>query len=138
MLNAGLPNLGLLSKMVSRGRFADLQNALRALITLWILISPWILVHASMPVVIYPAALINLFVVGVVLLVVSVAPPTAGKPADAYVSMVGGSWLIVSPWVLGYADSAVLTCNSAVVGILVLLLSGWIQRTDPQQHLRAR
>jgi hypothetical protein len=107
----------------------------RAIIILWILVSPWVLMHVSvhpvLPLQITGVALLNFFAVGVALIIISVAPseiPTAWRGrAGAAV----GAWLIVSPFVLGFEDS-VLIWNAVIPGIIVVLMSAWSR--EDRQH----
>lgn len=100
------------------------------MIAVWILISPWVLVQLSAaPAVSHPisgAALSNFVIVGVIMLVVSVAPPTASTVWEgrAYAAM--GVWLVASPWVLGFSSDSLLSWNAVVVGILAVAVSGLI------------
>lgn len=113
------------------------RGFLRAMIALWILISPWVLVHLSMapavPLQISGAALSNFLIVGVAMMVISIAPPTASTVWEgrAYAAM--GVWLIASPWVLGFRSDSVLTWNAVVVGILAVVVSGLIG--GPRQRI---
>lgn len=104
------------------------KGFLRAMIALWILISPWVLVHLSMAppsqLDISGAALWNFLIVGVVMMVISMTPLTASKVWEGRVNAAMGVWLIASPWVLGFRSDLVLTWNAVVVGILVVVVSG--------------
>ncbi|RUV66630.1 MAG: hypothetical protein EOR30_29650 [Mesorhizobium sp.] len=96
---------------------------LRAMIALWVLISPWVLVHLEMgppsQSQINGGTLLNFLVVGVVMMVISIAPFTVSAAWEGRVNAAIGIWLVASPWILGF-QSLILTLNAVVVGILTL------------------
>lgn len=52
----------------------------------------------------------------------------------SYIVTAIGIWLMVSPWVLGYADNAPVTMNSVIMGLVVAILSfivGWVMVVGP-------
>jgi hypothetical protein len=107
---------------------SSLKGFLRAMIALWILVSPWVLVHLSMAPPSQPqisaGALWNFLIVGVVMMVISIAQLMASTVWEGRVNAAMGIWLIVSPWVLGFGSDLVLTWNAVVVGILAVFVSG--------------
>ena len=42
--------------------------------------------------------------------------------AAAFVTMLGGVWLVVSPWMLGYATDHAAWLNELVTGVLLIVL----------------
>ena len=108
-------------------KHSSLKGFLRAMIALWILISPWVLVHLSMAPPSQPqisaSALWNFLIVGVVMMVISIAQLMASTVWEGRVNAAIGIWLIVSPWVLGFRSDLALTWNAVVVGILAVVLS---------------
>jgi len=96
--------------------------SVRALVVLWVSLSPWILVMA-LPALFSAALLLNHFVVGMILILVSVIPANPTKP-EILAGWFAGAWLCISPWILGYNDTWVLAVNSAVAGIALALLTG--------------
>jgi SPW repeat len=47
-----------------------------------------------------------------------------------WLSLAGGLWLVVSPFVLGFEASNVAAVNAVVVGAFVALLSAWALELD--------
>lgn len=105
------------------------KGFLRAMIALWVLISPWVLLHLSMAapsqLQISDAALWNFLIVGVAMMVISIAPVMASTIWEGRVNAAVGIWLVASPWILGFRSDLVLTWNAVVVGILAVAVSGW-------------
>lgn len=112
------------------------------MIALWTLISPWVLVHLSMTspsqLHISAGALWNFLVVGVVMMVISIAQRMASIIRGWRVNAAIGIWLMASPWILGFRSDLVLTWNAVVVGILAVAVSewrgrslSWIEQADP-------
>jgi SPW repeat-containing protein len=63
----------------------------------------------------------NAYVVGAVVAVVAVwtlAAPTS-KAAE-WINVVAGAWLLVSPFALGFTDTAAALWNALIVGVLVI------------------
>ena len=104
-----------------------MKGFLRAMIALWTLISPWVLVHLSMAppsqLQISAGALWNFLIVGGVMMVSSISQ-TGSTVWEGRVNAALGIWLVVSPWVLGFRGDLVLTWNAVVVGILAIVVSG--------------
>lgn len=99
----------------------------RAMTALWILISPWVLVHLSMDPASQPqvggGALANFLIVGVVMMVASMAPLTVSAAWEGLVHTAMGIWLIASPWVVGFHSDVGLTLNAVALGMLTLAVS---------------
>jgi hypothetical protein len=70
-------------------------------------------------------ALANFFAVGIIMMVISIAPLTTSISWERWVYPAIGMWLIASPWILGFEDNPALTWNAVVTGALVVGLSGW-------------
>jgi len=87
----------------------------------WIAGSPWILGFA----VELPAAMWNALVVG--LLIVLLAATDLDAPASWEEWALGalGLWLVVAPWIFGYAANSAMTASSVVTGALVMALAAW-------------
>jgi FtsH-binding integral membrane protein len=47
----------------------------------------------------------------------------------SWITMVMGVWLIISPWVIGFADRPVALWNTLILGVLVLLAAIYTRRT---------
>ncbi|MDX8477921.1 SPW repeat protein [Mesorhizobium sp. VK24D] len=108
---------------------------LRAMIALWILISPWVLVHLAMgpsPLKIGSSALWNFLLVGLAMMVTSMAPQTVSAASADRVNAVLAVWLVISPWVFGFSSDLILTLNAILVGVLTLVI-GFLGRGKPTE-----
>lgn len=105
------------------------QDAVNALLGLWLVISPWLFVYAG-----HTAAAWNAWVVGVIVLVAAIAALTRFHEWEEWVNAVLGLWLIISPWLTGYAEVTAAVWNHVIVGILTAVLavwSAWRARHEP-------
>ena len=62
------------------------------------------------------------------------ASDTRTPPASwaSWLSVILGVWLIISPWVVGFAGDTMATWNTLILGIVVVLLGFYATRTaDP-------
>ena len=84
---------------------------------LWLILSPWILMYWTQT-----AGLENAVVTGFLLLLVEAVTLTAFRRWEEWVNVALGAWLLVSPFLLGFAGVSVIS-NFVVVGALVLLLA---------------
>jgi hypothetical protein len=80
--------------------------------------------HPVLPLEDTGVALLDFFVVGVALMVISVASSEVSTAFRVRTSAAVGLWLIVSPFLLGFHDT-VLIWNAVIAGILVTATSGW-------------
>ncbi|MFY0311307.1 SPW repeat protein [Leisingera sp. D0M16] len=49
---------------------------------------------------------------------------------EEWVEIVLGAWLIISPWVLGYADAAVLTWMAVIGGVVIVAMGATVVYGD--------
>jgi hypothetical protein len=102
--------------VVTQRRWSD---ALPAILVVWILISPWVLLHAMDPMRIEAAASWNALAIGISLILLSVSATTTSRIWEAVI----GLWQIASPWLLQFSLNRVLTWNAAIAGLLLVVLS---------------
>ena len=106
---------------------------------LWIFVSPAFLRHAmkdatwwhSMlgappPEGVSSAAMWNLNIVGIAVVVLALFAAMAFNAWKEWVNMTLGIWLLISPWVLGFHASEALRWNSVTAGVLVAALASWV------------
>lgn len=109
-------------------KHSSLKSFLRAMIALWILISPWVLVHLSMAppsqVQISAGVLWNFLVVGTIMMVGSILQTGSTVWAGRFNAALG-VWLIASPWILVFSSDLVLTWNAVLFGIFAVVTSGF-------------
>jgi hypothetical protein len=102
----------------------NLLEPVRALATLWTLISPWVLFVTALAPTDVRAA-ISHFLAGMVMMVFPMAARGSPRVSEAWVSLTGGAWLVMSPWLLGYGNnSSSLALNSIISGVVVVGLAG--------------
>ncbi len=106
------------------------QDAVNALLGLWLVVSPWLLGYAG-----ETAAAWNAWIPGVIVAVAAIAALTAFHEWEEWVNALLGLWLVISPWLLGYAAVTAAVWNHVVVGLVTLALavwSAWRARHEPQ------
>lgn len=89
--------------------------------------SPWVFGFATgMP-------LKNAFVLGIVIAAVSIAALTALAVWEEWLNLILGLWVLVSPWVLGFAQGTAMKVH-VVIGVIVAILAAielWILYQNP-------
>jgi hypothetical protein len=104
------------------------QDRVTVLLGVWILISPVVLGFAPGQ----PDVMWNSWFIGVVMLIVSAGRAVAEVPKvwQEAANLILGIWLVVSPWVLGFAGRASARNCTVVAGVLVLAVSLWTTILD--------
>ena len=97
----------------------DLYNLLLAM---FLLISPWLFVRVN------ETAAIDLRVSGAAIAALSLAAMVAFSSLEEWANLLLGFWLIVSPWVLGFAHTRAMHFSIAVGAAVAFLaaLELWI------------
>ena len=104
------------------------QDSANLVLGVWLILSPWLLQFAA-----NAGALWNAVVVGVIIAVLALAALIEFREWEEWAGMVLGVWLVVSPWVLGFAATGAVvetgavaaTWNFIVVGLLTIALAAW-------------
>ncbi len=98
------------------------QDWINLVLGVWLFISPWVLGYAGVP-----AAAWDAWVFGVIVAATSVGALTQFALWQEWVNVVIGIWLLISPWVLGFAvpEAQGAMWNFVVVGIGVGVLALW-------------
>jgi len=101
---------------------AQWENWLNLILGVWLFISPWVLLSSLSP---SATALAhwNFWIVGAVIAISSGLALQNLKPWEEWVNLVLGAWLIISPWVFGYAADVSLFWNSMLVGLAVAVFA---------------
>jgi len=94
------------------------QDPLSAVAGLVVLLSPWLAGYALVQ-----PALANAVIVGTLLFTGAMAAAVIGRPWAECGLVALGAWLLVSPWVLAFVDTAAIRV-AVVMGGVVLLLGG--------------
>lgn len=107
------------------------QDWVNLALGIWLFFSPFILLYAGGP---GGAAAWNSYILGIGIVIF--AGGALAKPADweEWVNLALGVWLVVSPWVLGFAGDGAATWNHVIVGILVGGDAIWAMRQQRRAH----
>jgi hypothetical protein len=99
------------------------QDRITVLLGVWILISPVVLGFAPGQ----TAVMWNSWFIGVVMLIVSAGRAVAEVPKlwQEAATLVLGLWLVISPWMLGFAAHAPARNTTIVAGLLVVGITLW-------------
>ena len=109
------------------------QDWANLVLGLWILISPWVLQGGAAS----GAAMWSLVVVGRAIAALAVAALISFRVWEEWTNLAFGAWLLVSPWVLGFAKAGLLTWSTVIAGTLVVILAGWAiapSEDSPAKH----
>jgi hypothetical protein len=100
-------------------RTASGISGLNLLAGVWLIISPFVLTLAAVPDVRW-----NNVAAGITIAVVAIIRMGASnQPGLSWVNAALGVWIIISPWVLGFAANATLMWNNVIIGALVALVA---------------
>lgn len=114
----------------SKKTTSNWQDVVNLIVGLLLIISPWVLSFAGIQV-----ALWNAVIFGIVIALLALSTLLRFKDWEEWVDMVVGVWLIISPWVLGFAattatatavgGAAVATWTFVVFGVVTIILAAW-------------
>lgn len=103
---------------------AQWKNAANVVLGAWLFVSPWALDFAT-----NQTAAWNAWAVGTVIAIAALAALIAFRKWEEWINAVLAAWLIVSPYVLGFASNATVTWNHIIVGALAGILAIWAAMT---------
>lgn len=101
------------------------QDPVNAMLGVWLIVSPWAVGFAADQV-----AMLNFVVVGVLLIAAATGAIFVPRAWEEWVEVALGAWMVVSPWILGYADFGIALQNGVLVGLAVTLLALGVLATD--------
>lgn len=84
----------------------------------WMLASPWVLGYTD-----HSAATLNALFLATVLIIVELLNLDQHQPAEEWIDIAAGLWLLASPFVLSFASVTVAALNAVAVGALTVLLA---------------
>ena len=97
------------------------QDVVNLLLGVWIGASPWALGFADG----FPLASWNALAVGAAVIVLAAVDLDAPALWEEWLLGALGLWLVLAPWVLGFAQARELMLSSVVSGALVAALAAW-------------
>ncbi|KQV85494.1 SPW repeat protein [Rhizobacter sp. Root1221] len=105
--------------------FKHWQDPVNALIGLGLFLSPWLFDFSNQS-----TAAANAALVGIVLMAVAIGATVVPRAWEEWTEVALGLWLVVSPWVLGFADRMDIMRMTVGAGVVVLVLAAWTLATD--------
>ena len=108
------------------------QDWINLVLAIGLFISPWIIGFAA-----ETAPAWNAWIAAIVLGALAIATLSAFAEWEEWVNLVVGLWLIVSPWLLGFAANVNAMGTHVVLGVLVVAASAWAvwdHRHHPPAH----
>ncbi|MDB5903647.1 MAG: repeat protein [Betaproteobacteria bacterium] len=112
--------------MVAR-RWQDWANLV---LGAWFFVSPWVLDHGG------TTAALNAHVMGAAIVVFALIAAYMPKAWEEMINTLLGVWLVLSPFVLGFAASKVAALHTVVVGILATAFAVWAMASDKRLYKR--
>ena len=103
------------------------KDVCNLILGVWLAVSPWVLPLAAEST---PAW--NAHIVGVVVAVAAIATLIAFHKWEEWVNAALGAWLIVSPYLLGFATLRDALWNQIIVGVLIGGLAIWAAVTTAE------
>lgn len=101
------------------------QDPANIVLGLWLVISPWILAYAM-----EMNAVWNAVIVGALVAALGAYELFEVKAWEEWTTVALGVWLVVSPWVLGFAMMPAAMWNAVAVGVAVASLALWALGSD--------
>ncbi len=92
----------------------------------WLFVSPWVMQYpADMP-----SASWNAHLLGAAIVIFAAFAVSMPRVWEEGLNIILGIWMIISPWVLGFASYRNVTTNAVIVGILVTAFAAWAMTHD--------
>ena len=108
---------------MTKWRSESALDVYNLVVAIFLLAAPWLFAHAN------PAAAIDLRMSGAVIAVLSLAAIAAFSVWDEWINLLVGLWLIVSPWLLGFAHTRAMHFSIAAGAVVAFmaLLELWLE-----------
>lgn len=101
-------------------------DLLNVMLGAWLFLSPFFLGHYE-----EMTSSMNCYIVGSIFMVLAYHARTDYHVAEEIIVGVAALWLVVSPWLLGFAQlTEAGTWNAVVTGLAALALAGWSAMSD--------
>ena len=111
----------------NNAKLCDVANLILGAI---LLVSPWVFDFSS------GASSNNAFISGAVIAVISIAALAAFAVWEEWLNLIVGAWVLVSPWVLGFAATTAMYVH-IVIGAIVAILAAieiWLLYRRPPRR----
>ncbi|SKA39193.1 SPW repeat protein [Consotaella salsifontis] len=112
------------------------QDWVVALAGVWLIASLWVVTY-SLPEGMTTTALTwNFALSGAAALILGAAALFSYRFWEEWVDIVLGVWIVISPWVLQFANSTSATWNAVVCGAVIIVAAGWtlFEERQAAQH----
>jgi hypothetical protein len=90
----------------------------------WLIFAPFTLLYAKVQTAMYEDVLLGL-VIGSLALSRAVGPETEAMTQVSWYVATAGLWVLIAPFVLGYAGTTAAVFNDVSVGLVVAILAFW-------------
>jgi len=101
------------------------QDPVNAVLGAWVVLSPWILGFQG-----NQAVMANAVIVGLALIAVAMGAVIVPRAWEEWTESALALWLVLSPWVLGYATMHTVTLAMVITGLVILALALWTLAID--------
>lgn len=99
----------------------------------YVLVSPWLIPYFRRGPVLDASSVWSLYLAGVAVVIVAAFAILSFRLWEVWVQVLLGLWIVIAPWVLGFASSRALAWNSVIVGIVLIVVSLGSLKTDRMQ-----
>jgi len=84
----------------------------------WLLVSPWVVGFSDQN-----AATMNALIMGTILVLEEFLELRVHETAEEAIDLLSGLWLVISPFVLGFASHTAASINTVAVGLATVLFA---------------
>jgi hypothetical protein len=96
------------------------QDWVNLLLGIGVVLSPWVIGND-----LDGAVRSSYSIVGIAVALFAIYALIAFRPWEEWANLVFGTWLFVSPWVLGFSAVTALTWSAVFIGALIVVCAGW-------------
>lgn len=107
------------------------QDWVNLILGLWLFVSPWALDYA-----VEQNAAWNAYIMGAGIVIFAAIAAYMPKAWEEMINTILGVWLILSPYVLGFASHPVVAPHTVVMGVLVTGFAVWAMFSDKEFEKR--
>ena len=106
------------------------QDWINQVLGSWLFISPWVLNYNG------TTAAWNAYALGAAIVVFALIAAYMPKAWEEMINTLLGVWLVVSPFVLGFAEPKRIALHTVLIGILVTAFAVWAMASDKRLYKR--